>query len=251
MNDAIGFVGMVIADQWPVIVDDYMPAVAPEDPLVGDNVPNVPQEPVEPRRRTAITADKIAIAVAMFNNGQSSRAVATALGCSIRKAHVIRKDTAPGMVGEVRKCYQPKKRGRKPHPEGKEIRQQMVRNILSGAPHLQQAAISEMLPVPVHVSTVSRDIHAIGYTRKELQTVPFERNKPENIQRRQQYAAILNQIGDQRLVFLDETGHNLHLSTTHGYSPAGQPAVHHLNANRGQNLTAIVAIGVGGMMHYK
>jgi transposase len=178
-------------------------------------------------------------------------AVAKALGCSRSQAYKLKKDTEPAIVGHQRQAYIPKKRGRKSQPQLREARREMVRNLLTGQPELQQVAVAEFLPVPVHQSTIARDIKAIGWSRKRFQIIPFERNSHQNVLRRRQYAEMLTLVNDNRLIFIDETGHNLHLSTIYGYSAAGQPDIQMVNANRGKNLTAIVAISIGGMLHYK
>jgi transposase len=205
----------------------------------------------QPSKRTKLTAEKIAVATAMFSAGQRPSDVATAVGCSLRKAQQLKKDTNPEFDGGQRKPYVPQKRGRKSQPQVSEVRRQMVRNVLVLDPSLEQAAVSEMLPTPVHYSTISRDIKSLGWSRKQLQKVPFERNTPENLHRRRLFAETTSLISDNRLVYIDETGFNLHVSSTHGYSPSGQPAVLMVQANRGQNMTAIVAISAGGMLHYK
>jgi transposase/arginine repressor len=205
----------------------------------------------QPQPRSKITQDKIDIATAMFNDGQKPAAVANALNCSLRKAQQMKKDTDPQMIGGQRQPYQPKKRGRTPQLHLIEARQQAVRNILTAEPDLHQTAVGERLLNPVKQCTISKDIKRLGWTRKSLQIVPFERNTPQNMQRRRQFAETINVINDHRLVYIDETGHNLHLSTTHGYAPAGQPAIRGIQANRGKNLTAIAAIHVGGLLYYK
>ena len=212
---------------------------------------HVSQQEVQSISRVKMTPEKVSVATAMFNNRQKPATVAFALGCSLRKAYQIQHDTFPKNIGELRQSYTPKKRGRKSCTSGKEARQQLVKSILTVEPYLEQPAITELLPTPVHPSTICRDIKAIGWTRKVMQTVTFDKNTPQNLQRRRQYAEVVNQINDNRLIFIDETGHNLHLSTTHGYSASGTPAVRFLNANRGKNLTVIVAIYPGGMLHYK
>jgi transcriptional regulator with PAS, ATPase and Fis domain len=209
----------------------------PPVPHVNEVGDEVEQQAVHPHHRAKITVEKIAIATAMFSAGWSAQAVASALECSISAAYELRKKSEPNTVGEPRQPYVPRKRGRKPQPQVTNTRRQMVKNILSTEPDVQQVAVAERLPMPVHQTTICRDIKAIGLTRKRLQIVPFERNTPQNIQRRRTFAETLYGIPDNQLVFLDETGHNLHLSSTYGYSAAGQPAVRFQNANRGRNLT--------------
>jgi hypothetical protein len=130
-------------------------------PQINENLPQ-PQ----PASRTKLTAEKISVATAMFTAGQKPSDVAIAIGCSLRTAQQLKKNTNPELVGGQRQAYLPRKRGRKAQPQVAEVRRQMVRNILAMDPSLEQAAVAQMLPTPMHYSTISRDIKSLGWTRK-------------------------------------------------------------------------------------
>jgi len=59
----------------------------------------------------------------------------------------------------------------------------------------------------------------MDYFRKRLVLIPEERNTPKNIDARQNYAREVQFIANSNLVFLDETGLNLHQMRNYGYSP--------------------------------
>jgi hypothetical protein len=91
-------------------------------------------------------------------------------------------------------------------------------------------------------SSISRIIKQMNYTRKRLVKVPEERNTLKTIDLRQEYCNVINNIGDNNLVFLDETGVNLHHSRNYGYSPKNAKAVKVFKGNRGRNVSCLVAI---------
>ncbi|KAF7699512.1 hypothetical protein CDIK_1226 [Cucumispora dikerogammari] len=74
-------------------------------------------------------------------------------------------------------------------------------------------------------SSVSRILKDMEFTRKRLVKVPEKRNTTRTINARQEYCTIINQVDDERLVFLDETGVNLHHSRNYGYSPKNSKAI--------------------------
>jgi transposase len=88
------------------------------------------------------------------------------------------------------------------------------------------------------------------WTRKRLQKIPVERNSDRVVDLRRSYCEIISNVPSDSLIFLDETGFNLHTSYNYGYSPAGQPAVIGLPANRGRNLSLITTISMYGLVSY-
>lgn len=207
---------------------------------------------VLPRRRATLTSEKIEIAVSMFNNNQTTKAVADVLKCSIRTAQNIKnKSFSTTVNSQPYQVYEQGQRGRKQDGARIQSRRQVIRNILTGEPDLLQTDIIDRLPERCSQSTVSRDIKDMKWSRKRLQIIPYERNSANNIQKRREYSQMIHHIDDNKLIFIDETGHNLHLTQRYGYAPAGEPAIRQINGNRGRNLTAIVAISMAGLVHYK
>jgi len=60
-------------------------------------------------------------------------------------------------------------------------------------------------------SGVSRMLKCMNYTRKRLVTIPEARNAPRNIDMRQEYSRMIGFVSDENLVYIDETGINLHM----------------------------------------
>ena len=59
-------------------------------------------------------------------------------------------------------------------------------------------------------SGVSRMLKSMNYTRKRLVTIPEARNAPRKIDARQEYSRMIGFVFDENLVYMDETGINLH-----------------------------------------
>ncbi|KII68218.1 hypothetical protein RF11_05462 [Thelohanellus kitauei] len=67
---------------------------------------------------------------------------------------------------------------------------------------------------------------------------------------RQSYYRMVFNISDDRILFIDETGINLHINPHYGYSPAGLTATISEPANKGVNISVLVAIALTGVVHY-
>ena len=80
------------------------------------------------------------------------------------------------------------------------------------AEHLADSGITRSQP------TISKALKAMNITRKRLSLIPAERNSPRILEVRQLYARELLNILPERLVYLDETGLNLHTTQHYGYS---------------------------------
>ncbi|KII70800.1 hypothetical protein RF11_14960 [Thelohanellus kitauei] len=87
------------------------------------------------------------------------------------------------------------------------------------------------------VSTICRILKEESFSRKRLQKIPVERNSISNMDLRQNYCRMLSNLSDDRLIYIDETGINLHTSPNFGYAPIG--------------LTTQVAISLSGVVHFK
>jgi hypothetical protein len=91
----------------------------------------------------------------------------------------------------------------------------------------------------------------MNFTRKRLVRVPEERNFINNIDFRQEYANSITFVANERLVFLDETGYNLHITRNYGYSPKNVKAFKIVKGNRGKNVSCMVAIKTSGITAFE
>lgn len=103
----------------------------------------------------------------------------------------------------------------------------------------------------VSQSTVSRKLKKLGFTRKRLSKLPLERNNAAIINTRAVYAGTIGRIPDEKLIFLDESGFNLHTARSYGYSLVNQKAYKYVPGNRGINKSLMCAIGKNGVIAYK
>lgn len=99
--------------------------------------------------------------------------------------------------------------------------------------------------------TVSRIIKKMNYTRKTLTLVPINRNSNENKLVRFQYASSLINISNEKLIFLDESGFNLHLHQKLGYSPKNTKCFINVPNSKGTNVSLLCAIQVDGILASK
>ena len=98
--------------------------------------------------------------------------------------------------------------------------------------------------------TISRKLKKLKITRKRLSLIPAERNSAINIDARAVYAADISRFPQSNLIFLDETGVNLHTSRSYGYSVENTKAYRTVPANRGTNISCMCVIGIQGVIAY-
>lgn len=78
--------------------------------------------------------------------------------------------------------------------------------------------------IDVSERTIYRNLQAMKWTRKRLSYVPETRNQLNTLELRQAYASEVQGYRNDNLVFLDESGFNLHTSPRYGWSPCGTRA---------------------------
>lgn len=76
----------------------------------------------------------------------------------------------------------------------------------------------------ISITTAHRKLEKLNITRKRLSLIPIERNASRVIRERTLYAFFIYRINVEDLVFLDETGFNLHSSRGYGYYIKNQKA---------------------------
>jgi transposase/arginine repressor len=97
-------------------------------------------------------------------------------------------------------------------------------------------------------ATISNTLKKMGITRKRLTKIPVERNSERIIGLRKCYARELHNYSLSQLVYLDETGFNLHTSTNYGYAHKNVKAVAMFPANKGVNISLMAAIDINGVI---
>jgi transposase len=117
-------------------------------------------------------------------------------------------------------------------------------------------AVRERLPQKPRVSTATVAKHlenqliSVKIAGKDAD-VPLERNRPENINRRQDYANWLTNLGvTDRIVYIDESGYNIFTRRTQGRAPIGDRVRRRVCGSRGRNINVMLAISADiGLVH--
>ncbi|KAG0440095.1 hypothetical protein DMUE_1988 [Dictyocoela muelleri] len=89
------------------------------------------------------------------------------------------------------------------------------------------------------------------YTRKKLTLVTINRNSNFNKDLRYLYKVSLNNIQDNQLIFLDESGFNLHTFQQLGYSPKDAKCYVNSSNSKGTNISLLCAITFQGIFSCK
>ena len=100
-------------------------------------------------------------------------------------------------------------------------------------------------------SFLSKTLKKIDITRKRLSLVPIERNSDRVLDLRRVYAVEMQNTPIENMVFLDETGFNLHTAQHYGYSTKGTKAVTFVKANKSINQTLMCCIDLNGVIGYE
>ena len=73
----------------------------------------------------------------------------------------------------------------------------------------------------------------------------------QTMQRRFDYAQRVNQLPDQELWFLDESGFNLHIAPLRCWAPKGRTPTLAVKTNRGVNISLLMCISSEGIVYYE
>ncbi|KAI0980540.1 hypothetical protein GJ496_011220 [Pomphorhynchus laevis] len=111
--------------------------------------------------------------------------------------------------------------------------------------------VNEQFRVMMSQPTISRKLKKLGITRKRLTCIPIDRNTESIIDDCAVYASDISVLGNENLVFLDDTGFNLHTSRSYGCSPATTKAFISFPANRNINRSVMCVIGINGLIAYE
>lgn len=100
--------------------------------------------------------------------------------------------------------------------------------------------------------TINRILKQFDITTKNVYYVPAERNTPANIEKRRMYAEQAIAWDAAELLFVDESGFNLHIRRSRGRSTSGTKAVWVAPNARGRNVSIIGVLSPKyGMIFWK
>ena len=142
-------------------------------------------------------------------------------------------------------------RKKKKHPET--VRK--IKDIISEDQSLTQKGIQtkmlEFYQENVGTSAVCRLLKEGGLKRKGLNKKASVINTESHQEKMRQYACSFIRFRTREIIFLDETGFNLHSSVNYGYAEVGVSPVTYVPASKGKNLSACCMMSTNGIIHYK
>ncbi len=147
----------------------------------------------------------------------------------------------------------------KPHAHRKKLCTEMDTAIVMKLHEDPTATLSDLRshllrmhhPVSVSLSTISRRLSALHYSRKRVKRVPVTRNEPLVLDHREEVGQWWISSSRDRVISLDEMGVNLHSVDSHGWSLEGEECMLTVPTNRGANLTVLAAISTTGVVAYQ
>ena len=109
----------------------------------------------------------------------------------------------------------------------------------------------DLLQSPISVSQMYREMKAANLTRKRLKKRSIVRVTDENRNARQTFCANVLGMNRRRILFLDESGFNLHTSTNYGYSSVSEEAILYQPRSQGRNVSLCSIISTNRIEHFK
>ena len=141
-----------------------------------------------------------------------------------------------------------KKAGRK--KKDKESLHIEIRSIMGNDNSLTIVGCKDKITQNLSVSQICREIKSAGLTRKRLKKKSKVRLANVNIELKQTFCASILGMTTCPILFLDESGFNLHTSINYGYSPIDQDAVLYQPSSKGRNISLCAIISSSGMEHF-
>jgi transposase len=96
-------------------------------------------------------------------------------------------------------------------------------------------------------AAISRALKKIGLTRKKKTFAASERNNPEVQRKREEFLKEMSNADANHLLFLDESGSNIAMSSCCALSPRGLRAYDQKPLNRGTNVTMVSLLTIDGV----
>ena len=166
--------------------------------------------------------------------------------CNVSKRSVnrlIKKMNCPCSLME------PEKPGRKPSDDSNISEE--IQNILNSDNSLTLDMINNRLSTKKTPSYLSRLLKKMNWSRKRLQKSPQERNSESTLEKRRTFVSNISHVNLEKIIYLDETGFNLHQTSNFGWAPANITPYVQVPASKGNNLSVLMAIRHNGVICYE
>ena len=129
----------------------------------------------------------------------------------------------------------------------------LISNLIEERPDLTLKKIADIIAneknVVLSISSISKTLTKLNFTFKLLRYIPVARNLPEKILARYNYAVDYNANSPnnrQNIIWLDETGFNLHIRRKFGRAKKGEIASIIIPTQRGKNISIAAAMSKDG-----
>ena len=205
---------------------------------------------VDRKARKILTTDVVIILVNMIREKKSPKEIASSLSIKTVYKWKTKYEDCEENGQELIKNI--KKVGRKKYE--KEELQNKICEIIQADCTLTQKGIKgkfQETGVFASQSKISKVLVKAEITRKRLRKKSVKITSPEVIMQRKVYAREMHSVRNSRILFLDETGFNLHTKNNYGYSPKNVNAVCMVPANRGRNVSVLSLLSSTGILKTK
>ena len=203
------------------------------------------------KSRSSLSLKDMEILYSMRQDGDSFTKIANNLG--------IAKITAQKRFVEIETCIRDgiilnsliRKKGRPLVEDTSTLVK--IQQIVQDDPLLVQKGILMKLEennISISQPTCSRKLKKVEISRKRVKRVYEKVTDMRIINERKAFAIKYRSVPDSTLMYLDETGINLHTMKNFGYSPKNTP-VNILVKPRGRNVSIMALISNNGILHYK
>lgn len=112
-------------------------------------------------------------------------------------------------------------------------------------------ALEAKTGIKVSSSTISRELHGFGLTRKKKSGIARERCTREVEAEREAFVEQMQSTDPERLVFVDEAGTHIDMTRSYAWAPKGQRAWGISTRNVHAAISAIAAMGLRGIRALK
>lgn len=109
--------------------------------------------------------------------------------------------------------------------------------------------VEQKFNIHTNESSISKTLDEMDITWKNVLTIPMSWNNIETITARAAFISKLGQYIGRPIIYLDESGFNLHTKKSKGRALAGQPAILTV-APKGKRINIIGALSEQGIVHY-
>lgn len=209
---------------------------------------------VNRKPRITMTFDKLKTIHNMISNNENVKSISLATGLSLSavRENINKIDICKNNDQDIKSIL--KKLGRRKNSENSEASLILPQIVQDDNSLTQKGIINKMVEMGLprlNQPSISRLLKKNKITRKRLKRKPASNFTPELINKRKQFAREMNQIQNGRVVYLDESGFNLHTGVNYGYSPINMDAIRSVPNNRGRNVSLIALFSINGIIAHK